>query len=269
MPTPGYDPNAPIPEKDWSDPNSPLFTNPDFNHGNWRFNAQKGEWEVGNTNMDVSNGLTNTFAPGAIPPELNGYPKGIASQQQYVDMTRAGANAAPNANPYSAIVANQARPAQEALYNQMRTTQAGPSIAGMQGTRAQGQNLQSAVAAGGGAPIMNKAASIGTGLANDTAMGTLAEQLRMSSGIGGLAGGVRAADLGVARDEANSGLQQRGLDDTMRQFYAQQGSGLNNTIGRNELEEFKLRERLRLNAKKAQDKAEAGLAQAGATVLAM
>lgn len=266
MPTPNYDPNAPIPEGEWSNPNSPLFNDPNFNHGNWRFNAQSGQWEVGNTNMDVSNAITNTFAPGAIPPELSGYPKSIANQQMYVDLTRAGANAAPNANPYSSTVANQARPAQAALYEQMRATQAGPSLAGMQGTRAQGQNLQAALAVGGGRGTMNKAGAIGAGLAGDTGAGRLAEQLRMSGQIGGLAGSTRAADLGVAGAEANSGIAQRGLDDAMRQFYATQGSALNTTIGRNQLEEFKLRERLKLGAKKKEDAAYAGIAETGATV---
>ena len=65
MPTPGYDPNQPIPEADWKDPNSALFNDPEFNHGNWRFNPATGEWEVGNANMDASNAVTGTLAPGS------------------------------------------------------------------------------------------------------------------------------------------------------------------------------------------------------------
>lgn len=141
-------------------------------------------------------------------------------------MFRAGAGAAPNANPYSSIVANQARPAQEALYAQMQAQQAGPSVAAMQGQRAQGQNLQAALGAGAGRPVMMQAGQIGAGLAAQTGSGRLAEQLRGSAGLGSMVGGVRGADLTVAGQQAQTGLQQRGLDDAMRQFYAGQGSRL-------------------------------------------
>jgi hypothetical protein len=234
-----------------------------------QYDAAMAEWQRKKAAGDPFPGpMPRMDVPGQIEGALaqSNYPTELPNQQMWIDRTRAGANAAPNANPYSTIVANQARPAQEALYAQMRAQQAGPSIAGMQGARAQGQNLQAALGAGGGRATMQQAGAIGGGLAGDTGMGQLAEQLRMSQGLGNMSGGVRGADLGVAGAQANAGLQQRGLDDAMRQFYATQGSALNNTIGRNDLEAFKLRERLKLQAKK-NDMAKADqAASTGATV---
>lgn len=179
----------------------------------------------------------------------------------------AGANATGHANPYSNIIANQARPAQEALYAQMRAQQAGPSIAGMQGARAQGQSLQAALGTGGGRGTMMQAGGIGAGLAGDTGAGVLAEQLRMSQGLGNMTAGVRGADLGVSQQESQAGLQQRGLDDAMRQFYATQGASLNDATRNADLEYFKLLKRLQ--AKNTATAAQTGkdAAQAGATAL--
>jgi hypothetical protein len=156
----------------------------------------------------------------------------------------AGANAALRANPYSTIVANQARPAQEALYAQMRAQQAGPSLASMQGARAQGQNVQAALGAGAGRPVMAQAGSIGAGLAADTGSGVLAEQMLSSQGLGNVAAGMRGADLNVAGAQSSAGLQQRSLDDAMRQFYAGQGTALNDATRNADLEYYKLIQRL-------------------------
>lgn len=158
----------------------------------------------------------------------NGVPTQVAGTDRFDSIFRAGAAAPARANPYSAIVANQARPAQEALYAQMLAQRAGPSLAGMQGARAQGQNLTAALGSGDGRALMNRAAAVGGGIASDTAAGTLAEQLRANAGIGGMASGVRASDLGVAQQQSQAGLEQRGLDDALRQFYAGQGARLAN-----------------------------------------
>ena len=166
---------------------------------------------------------------------------------------QAGATAAAHANPYSTLVANQARPAQAALYDQMRAQQAGPSLAAMQGARAQGQNVQAALGSGAGRPVMARAGQVGAGLAADTGSGVLAEQLRASQGIGSMAAGVRSADLGVANAQSNIGLQQRGLDDTMRQFYGNQGSKLTNTQDRFSLEDFKFINRIKSAGAKANE----------------
>lgn len=211
-------------------------------------------------------GFANFLAPGSIPKNID-YPSQIANQNLWSGITQAGAQAAPNANPYSAIVANQARPAQEALYAQMRVQQAGPSVAAMQGQRAQGQNLQAALGAGGGRPMMARAGGIGAGLAGDTGMGRLAEQLRMSQGLGGMSGGVRGTDIGVANAQSQTGLQQRGLDDAMRQFYASQGAGFENTMSRADLENYKLAQRRQLGSDAAVKKSTDNLIGFGATLL--
>lgn len=180
----------------------------------------------------------------------SGFQNKIQDQDMLAALTQQGANAPANANPYSTIVANQARPAQEALYAQMVAQRAGPSLAGMQGARAMGQNLTAALGSGDGRALLNRAGGVGAGLASDTATGTLAEQLRASAGIGSMASGVRAADLGVAQQQAQTGIDQRGLDDAMRQFYATQGAGFDQAAGRNALEAFKLRKRAESQQKK-------------------
>lgn len=218
-----------------------------------QYDAAMAEWQRKKAAGDPFPGpMPRLDAPAAQAADraTAGMPAGIPNQGMWTDLTQRGANAAPNANPYSSIVANQVRPDQEALYTQMRAQQAGPSLAAMQGTRAQGQNLQAALGAGGGHATMRQAGGIGGGIAGDTGMGQLAEQLRMSQGLGSMSSGVRGADLGVAQDQARSGLQQRGLDDAMRQFYATQGTGLNQTIGRNDLEAYKLQKRMELEGKK-------------------
>lgn len=164
----------------------------------------------------------------AAQAEAYGVPGSVRGSAAMDARFMAGAQAASRDNPYVAAVANQVRPAQGVLYEQMRAQQAGPSLAAMQGARAQGQNLQAALAAGGGRPVMGQAGGIGAGLAGDTGSARLAEQLRGTQAIGGMASGVRAADIGVANAQSQSGLQQRGLDDAMRQFYGSQGARLYN-----------------------------------------
>lgn len=87
-----FDPNAQIPEADWSNPNSALFNDPEFNHGNWRFNQATGQWEVGNTNMDVSNSVTSVVAPGVLPGHIDPNAPGASldSSQSNDDRTRLG-----------------------------------------------------------------------------------------------------------------------------------------------------------------------------------
>lgn len=234
------------------------------------YDAAMAAWQQKKANGDPFPGpMPRQAIGGQIEDSLAqaGYPtQGIPNQGMWQGLTQAGANAAPNANPYSSIVANQARPAQEALYAQMQAQQAGPSVAAMQGQRAQGQNLQHALGAGAGRGAMLQAGQVGAGLAADTGAGRLAEQLRGSAGIGGMVNGVRGADLGVAGAQSQAGLQQRGLDDQMRQFYAAQGAGLANSVGRNQLEAEKLRQRLLLQAKKNDIAKGDALASEGSTI---
>lgn len=216
-----------------------------------QYQAAYDEWVKAGQNGEPRGPMPTLNSHGRATQAMqqNGYPTSIANQGMWSGLTQAGAQAGPRDNPYSAIMANQARPAQEALYAQMQAMQAGPSLAAMQGQRAQGQNLQAALGAGGGRPMMARAGGIGAGLAADTGAARLAEQIRGSQAMGSLASGVRGADLGVAGAQSQAGLQQRGLDDAMKQFYAAQGAGFENTLGRNKLEEYRLHERLRKTGK--------------------
>lgn len=180
---------------------------------------------------------------------------------------RAGAAAAPRANPYSTAIANQSRPAQLALLQQMQAQQAGPSLAAMQGARAQGANLQAALGAGGGRSVMSQAGQVGAGLSASTAQARLAEMLRGSIGLGNTATGMRGADLDVAGAQSQAGLQQRGLDDAMRQFYATQGASLSDATRNADLEYYKLMQRLQQRNAAAARQTGKDTAQTAGTVL--
>lgn len=144
---------------------------------------------------------------------------------------RAGANAGPRANPYSTVVADQSRPAQLALIQQMRGQLNGPSLAAMQGQRALGQSGQQALmnsALGGGRAAMLQSANVGSGLAGDVGQARLGEVMRSQAGMGGAAGNLRGADLRSADAQMQAALQQRQQDDALRRFYASQGAALQN-----------------------------------------
>lgn len=217
---------------------------------------------------DVFNGLVDRlsgkpFAHGGGGIVIsNNIPRAAEMDARF----RAGAQAAPSANPYSTIVANQARRGQEKLYSQMMAQQVGPSLAAMQGARAQGQNLQAALGQGGGRAVMSQAGGIGAGLAADTGTARLAEQMRGAQGIGSMASGVRAADLGVANAQAQTGLQQRGIDDAMRQFYASQGAKLDLAKGRFALEDEKFLNRIKQASAKQNEDALNGYIQMMGTI---
>lgn len=140
---------------------------------------------------------------------------------------RAGANAGPNANPYSTVIADQSRPAQLALMQQMRASMNGPSMANMQGQRAFGASGQQALMQGGRAGMLG-AQNAGAGLAGDLGQARLAEMMRSQAGIGGAAGNLRGGDLRSADAQMQSALRQRQMDEQLRQFYASQGANLDN-----------------------------------------
>lgn len=144
---------------------------------------------------------------------------------------RAGANAGPRANPYSTVIADQSRPAQLALIQQMRGQMNGPSLAAMQGQRALGQSGQQALmnsALGGGRAAMLQSANVGAGLAGDVGQARLGEVMRSQAGMGGAAGNLRGADLRSADAQMQAALQQQQQDQMLRQFYASQGANLAN-----------------------------------------
>jgi hypothetical protein len=241
--------------------NDPTYANDPnyvFSGGRWQFrgNPSAGSGPQGHVTgegLGTPGGMGQVFT--GLGDRLGGKPFGgqgavslthkIPGEEAMQARFRAGAQAAPSINPYSNVVADQTRPAQVALLSQMKAQMGGPSIAAMQGGKAAGQNLQAALAAGGGRPVMNQAAAVGGGLAADTGTGVLAEQLRAAGGLGGVAAGMRAGDLGVATASSNAGLEQRNLDEQMRQFYAGQGAKLTGMSGRFALEDEKFLARLK------------------------
>jgi len=143
------------------------------------------------------------------------------------DIYQRGVAAAPRANPYNAQVADQSRASQLALIQQMRGQMNGPSLAGLQGQRGMAQMGQQALMQGGRAGMLGAAQAAG-GLAGDTAQARAAEIMRAQAGMGGAAGNLRGADLRSAEAQSQAALQQRGQDDAMQRFYAQQALQLQN-----------------------------------------
>lgn len=147
----------------------------------------------------------------------------FARYNELMPMLREGAIRGQAANPYNAGIADQSRAAQLALLAQMRGQAAGPSLAAMQGTQAMGQGLQAALRGGGGRAGMVGLGQQGAGMAADVARARLAEQMRAQAGMGGLAGGLRGADLRSAQEQVGAGLRAQDLADARARFYAQQG----------------------------------------------
>jgi hypothetical protein len=178
---------------------------------------------------------TPVFAPalsGAAPLNRTlrdaGFSPTLRNSEFWQQQARAGANAGFNANPYSNAIADQSRGAQLGLMQQMRGQMAGPSIAGMQATRALGQSgqqaLQNAAMGAPGRAGMVQAGQVGGGLANDAGQARLAEIMRAQAGLGGAAGNLRGADIRSAEASQRAGLGQLGLDLANRQGYAALGA---------------------------------------------
>lgn len=145
-------------------------------------------------------------------------------------------------NPYNAGIADQSRAAQLALIQQMRAQQAGPSLAGLQGQRGMAQVGQQALMQGGRAGMLG-AQGASTGMAGDIGQARLAEVMRSQAGMGGVAGGLRGADLRSAEAQAQAGLRAQGINDQRAQFYSQLGATLDQARARQALENFKLARR--------------------------
>ena len=201
-----------------------------------------------------------------------GFDPKIKNEGFYQSVARMGANAAPRENPYSSVVADQSRPAQLALIQQMRGQMAGPSIANMQGGRALGQSgqqaLMNAANGGSGRASMLQSANVGQGLAGDVGQARLGEVMRAQAGIGGAAGSLRGADQRSAEASSQSALQMRGLDDNARRFYASQGTNLQSAQDRANLELFKLKQRKLLEDRERQMRALNNAAGGAATTVA-
>ena len=215
-----------------------------------QYDAAMAEWQRKKAAGDPFPGpMPRLDVPNQISDRLTsvGFPTQVQNADTWQGMARAGANATPRTNPYSTMVADQARAGQMALMEQMRAQMNGPSLAAMQGQRALAQSGQQALMQGGRAGMLN-AQGAGAGLAGDVGQARLAEVMRAQGGIGGVAGNLRGADLRSADAQAQSAIAQRRQDDALRQFYAQQGSALGLAQSQSALEALKLRKRLELQA---------------------
>ncbi len=194
----------------------------------------------------------------------------IRNAAEMNSLYEAGARMGARASPYDIATADQSRGAQLALLAQMRAQAAGPSLAGMQGQQAMGQGLQAALrgAAMGqpGRAMMVGAGQQGAGMAADVARARLAEAMRAQAGMGGLAGGLRGSDIGIASTAAQIGLQSRAADDALRQFYASQGLNLANARANLEAERQKLYELEKLKREKRDIEIVRNFAGAGASM---
>lgn len=172
----------------------------------------------------------------------------VSESEALMPALLAGARRTAAANPYNQQLADRSRDAQMALIQQMRGQMSGPSLAGMQGTRALSQVGQSAAmrgALGGGRGAMLGAANATSELAGDVGQARLAEVMRSQSGMGGVVGGLRGSDLSVAGAKQGMGLRAQELADTRARSFATAGTGLSDMNRGAQLELYKMLQRLR------------------------
>lgn len=141
----------------------------------------------------------------------------VANTDQNTGQTERAVSAGPAATASTSTAQgpdlgaqNQTRAQQMQLMQQLQQQASGqgPSLAQMQLKQAQGQNMAQAAAlgqsqrgAGQGAllkNIQNQQAGIASGMANDSAMARLQEQMQARNMLGQNLSGVRGQDLGVA-----------------------------------------------------------------------
>lgn len=268
---------------DPTNPNDPTYK------GNPNYVWSGGRWQY------VSNPATANSAQGGSVDAVSAGTPGFNLDPSlgaggYLDMAKAGkygkmpnagawndlfrqmANAPSRDNPYSMLIANQTRPAQMALLEQMKAQAAGPSVAGAQGQMALGQNAMSALGAMGRGPLGARAAlaqqaGIGGGIAADAANARLQEGMNQQRGMFGLASGVRGGDLGAAQAQAQAGLGMRGLDVGRQLAGAQMGSQFDMAQQRNAIEMFKLYQKLQQKIQQDNSEGVQRAFQTGATLL--
>jgi hypothetical protein len=227
----------------------------DYDEDTAQRQAAEGTQYVGAESLGTPGGFWSLFNPEGGPSMT---PSTMPNAGHWQQVAREGANRQQAKNPYSSRVADQSRGAQLALLQQMRGQAAGPSLAGMQGTQAMGQGLQAALRGASmgqpGRAMMVGAGQQGAGMAGDVARARLAEQMRASAGMGGLAGGLRGNDLRSADEKARAGLQAQALADQSARGYAQTGTTLGLAQDRLGLENAKLIQRIKQqSAKKNED----------------
>lgn len=160
-------------------------------------------------------------------------------------------NKGPRANPYEQVVADRSRGAQMSALDMLQASMRDPNqnIAGQQGAMAQGQNAMSALAAQGQGPLGSRGAAgmaggIGAQLAAQAAHGRSQENMGRLQGLVQGAGGVRGSDMQTQADMVRAGFGMRGLDDKSKLFHSGLGSQLALEEWNNELERYKLYQRL-------------------------
>lgn len=134
---------------------------------------------------------------------------------------------------------NQTRDAQRKLLQQLQQQASGqgPSLAQMQLQKAQSANIAQAMAlgqsqrgAGQGAllkNIQNQQAGIASGMANDSAMARLQEQMAAQNMLGQNAQNMRAQDINVAGMGLQNNQFNAGQSNQMSQFNAAAGNQMN------------------------------------------
>ena len=205
----------------------------------------------------------NNLRLAGVGSEINNF----AGYQDLAQKLREGAVRQQATNPYDARIADQSRPAQLALMDQMRGQMNGPSIAAMQGQRALGASGQQALMQGGRAGMLG-AQGAGAGLAGDVGQARLGEMMRGQAGIGGAAGNLRGADLRSSEAQMNSGFQAQGINDQMARFYASQGGRLDQARAQEELDNKKLHRQIALGIAGRQFKLGADAVGAGSAGVA-
>lgn len=169
----------------------------------------------------------------------------IQGSDEWMQRIRAGMQNTNRGTTYDPSIAARGTPALQALYSQMMTQANGPSVAARQGQQAMGQNLNAALAArGGNAAVAQQAQAAAARMAPQVAQGVMAEQGRGITGAQGVATGLRQRQLQAADAQAQSAVQNRGMDDALRRFYISQGANLANKQDAAAIDRYKLLKRL-------------------------
>lgn len=169
----------------------------------------------------------------------------IQGSDQWLQWLRAGAQNTNRGTTYDPSMAARNTSALQALYQQMMGQANGPSVTARQGQQAMGQNLQAALASrGGNAAVAQRAQAAAMQMAPQVAQAVSAEQAQGITNAQGLATGLRQRQLQAADAQAQSAVQNRGMDDALRRFYISQGANLANRQDAAAIDRYKLLKRL-------------------------
>lgn len=193
------------------------------------------------------------------------------SNPAVADAIRAGIAAPSRGNPYDYRAATAMRPdtlaALDALHN-------GPSaVAPMVNRSFNGAvtGTSNAVAnAGGGlqaALAGQSALNPMSQLADQAGAGRLQEFMGQQSAYGAGLGQIRGQDQAQARGALETGLEAQNSDDILHRFYVNQGMNYDEARRRTALDNFKLRQKLKLAQEKANVKTAGDVAEGAGTLI--